>query len=78
MLKILLSLVLKIILGGLKGLLLKHIENVNAENLTNSEKRQAVFDSFKSDAKAAGKSIRDSLINLAIETGVTLLKDKLK
>lgn len=78
MLKILLNLILNIILGGLKGVLLKHIEAVNAESLTNSQKRQVVFDEFKKDALGAGRDITNSLINLAIETGVQLLKDKLK
>jgi len=78
MLKFFLGLVLNIILGSLKTVLLKNIEKVNAENLTNDEKRKVVFDSLKADAKTEGKVIRDSLLNLAIETGVTLLKDKLK
>jgi len=78
MLKFFLGLVLNIILGSLKTVLLKNIEKVNAENLTNDEKRKVVFDSLKADARTEGKVIRDSLLNLAIETGVTLLKDKLK
>jgi uncharacterized protein related to proFAR isomerase len=78
MLKILLNLVLNLLLGSLKRVLLLHIEEVNAENLTNAEKRQAVFDKIKADSIKEGKVLRDSLLNLAIETGVQLIKDKLK
>jgi len=78
MLKFFLNLVLQIVLGSLKSILLKNIQDINAENLTNDEKRKAVFEKFKADAKAEGKVIRDSLLNLVIEAGVTLLKDKLK
>lgn len=78
MLKFFLGLVLNIILGSLKTVLLKNIEKVNAENLTNEEKRKAVFDKMKIDAKAEGKVLKDSLLNLVIEVGVNLLKDKLK
>lgn len=78
MLKILLNIVLSLILGSLKKILLVHIEEINADNLTNEEKRKKVFESFKADAIAEGKKIRDSLINLAIEAGVQLIKSKLK
>lgn len=78
MLKFFLGLVLNIILGSLKSVLLKNIESVNAENLTNDEKRKVIFDKLKIDAKAEGKVMRDSLLNLAIEAGVSLLKDKIK
>ena len=78
MLKFFLNLVLQIVLGSLKSVLLKTIEDINADNLTNDEKRKAVFDKFNATAKAEGKVLRDSLLNLVIEAGVTLLKDKLK
>lgn len=78
MLKFFLGMVLNIVLGSLKNVLLKNIESVNAENLTNEEKRKAVFDKMKIDAKAEGKVLKDSLLNLVIEVGVNLLKDKLK
>lgn len=78
MLKILLNLLLNILLGALKSVLLKHIETVNAENITNEDKRRIVFAAFKSDAIEAGKHMKDSLINLAIEVGVSIIKSKLK
>lgn len=78
MLKFFLGMVLNIVLGSFKNVLLKNIESVNAENLTNEEKRKAVFDKMKIDAKAEGKVLKDSLLNLVIEVGVNLLKDKLK
>lgn len=78
MLKVLLNLILNIIVGNLKPILLKHIENVSAEDLTNDKKRKVVFDALTADAKTAGKTIGDSLKNLAIETGLQILKDKIK
>lgn len=78
MFKILLNLVLNIIVGGLKPVLLAHIESVHAEDITDEAKRKAVLDSFKDDMIKAGKTIGDSLLNLAIETGLQIFKSKLK
>lgn len=78
MLKLFLNLVLNIILGSMKTILLKTIEDINADNLTNEVKRKAVFDNIKAVSIAQGKVIKDSLLNLAVEAGVSLLKDKLK
>jgi hypothetical protein len=77
MLKMFLNLLLSLILGSLKELLLKHIDNVNAENFTNKEKRDVVFNAFKADVKDSGKNLKDSMLNLAIEAGVTLVKQRL-
>lgn len=62
------------ILGSLKGLLLRNVEKLNASSLTNDEKRKEAFSSLKFDANRTGKELRDSLLNLAIELAVSYLK----
>lgn len=76
MLKTILNLLLSIVLGKLKPILLKHIEMVDASMINGADKRNAVVASFKKDVLEAGKEIGDSIINLAIEAGVVLLKQK--
>lgn len=78
MLKILLNLILNIILGNLKGLLLRHIEKVNVENITNEEKRNVVLKAIKKDALVTGKEMGENILNLAIEAGVAIIKERLK
>lgn len=77
-LKPLLNAILSLILGNLKSLLLRHIEKVNLENITNEEKRKAVLEAIKKDAIASGKTLGENILNLAIEAGVALVKDKVK
>lgn len=74
MLKMILNLALSLIVGSLKGLLLRNVEALNAGSLTNEEKRKEAFNIFKRDSQKTGKELRDSLINLAIELAVTLIK----
>ena len=78
MIKILLNILLNIVLGHLKPILLKRIEEIDASMISDSAKRDVVFNNFKADVQVAGRQIRDSIINLAIECAVTLLKDKTK
>lgn len=78
MIKILLNLLLNLLVGNLKAILLKHIEDVSAETITNEQKRNAVFTAIKADAIVAGKDIGDRVLNLAVELGVNLFKEKFK
>lgn len=77
MLKVILNLLLTLVLGSLKAVLLRSIEKIDAEALTNEDKRKAVFESIKKDALLSGKQLSDNIINLAIEAGVRLLREKL-
>lgn len=74
MLKIFLNIVLGIILGRVKAFALQTIERLDATTLTNEEKRTEAFKLIKAEGISEGKSLRDSLINLAIEAAVTWLK----
>lgn len=74
MLKIFLNIILGMILGKLKAFALSTVEKLNAETLTNEEKREAAFKAIKEEGIEEGKSLRDSLINLIIEVAVTYLK----
>jgi len=74
MIKIFLNIILGMILGKLKEFALDTVSSLNAETLTDEEKRKSAFDAIKSKAISEGKSLRDSLIALALEAAVTWLK----
>jgi len=74
MLKIFLNIILGMILGKLKDFALKTVSKLNAETITNEEKRKLAFQQIKDEAIAAGKDLRDSLINLSLEAAVSLIK----
>jgi len=48
------------------------------DNISNSQKREEAFDQLYSVAKKEGMQAKDSLINLAIEMAVNVLKDAIK
>jgi hypothetical protein len=74
MLKILLNLILQIILGSLKTFAMQTVSGLNLSEMTNEEKRNAAFADIKEKAINEGKTLRDSLISLAIEACVSYLK----
>ena len=77
MIKFLIGVLLNLILGSLKTIAFKHVQNLNVDTLLSGpEKRKAAFDAIQADFKAEGKNIRDSLVNLVIELIVTYLKKK--
>ena len=76
MFKIFARLLLSMLLGKLKDFALVVVTNLAATDLTNEEKRAKAFEEIKKQAKIAGKDLRDSFINLAIELAVQLIKDK--
>lgn len=78
MLKVLLNLILNVVLGKLKPVLLKHIETLEYQNLTNEEKRKAVLSAFTSDLKEAGKEMGETIKEIVFRSAVALVKDKLK
>lgn len=78
MIKFLLNLLLSLILGKLKPVLLKHIETIDGTMISNVDKRNTVLTNFKDDLVVAGKEIGTNFINLALEAGVALVKDKIK
>jgi len=76
MFKIFINALLGMILGSLKKIALNTIKDLDAQTITNDEKRAIAFQTLKDAAKEEGKTLRDSLINLAIELAVSLLKKK--
>ncbi len=76
MFKILLNLLLSLIIGKLKPILLKRISDIDDSIISDTSKREIVLQNFKSDLIEAGKEIKDSLLNLVIEVGVSYLKGK--
>jgi len=49
-------------------------EAAKMETWTNEEKRKRAFEMIKAEAIASGKELKDSVINLAIELAVQLVK----
>jgi len=49
-------------------------EAAKMETWTNEEKRKRAFEMIKAEAIASGKELKDSIINLAIELAVQLVK----
>lgn len=78
MLKIFLNLILNLIIGKLKPVLLKNIEAMDASMISNEDKRKAVVANLKTDLITAGKEVSNSLVNLAVEAGVSLIRGKLR
>lgn len=74
MLKIIANMLLSMIAGRLKDFIIKVIQKLDYETITNKEKREKAFEEIKSEAQAQGKTLRDSLVNLVIELAVTLVK----
>lgn len=72
--KIIANMLLSMIAGKLKDFIIKVIQNLDYETITNKEKRDKAFQEIKDQAKAEGKTLRDSLINLAIELAVSLVR----
>lgn len=72
--KIIANMLLSMIAGKLKDFIIKVIQNLDYETITNKEKREKAFQEIKDQAKVEGKTLRDSLINLAIELAVSLVK----
>jgi len=62
------------LVGSLAPTLIQLIQDASQSDLTNEEKRNQVFQQAKTLAITAGKDIRDSSLNLAIETAVKILK----
>lgn len=69
-----LKILLGMIAGKLKDFVLEVVSGLEKETITNKEKRDAAFQQIKHRATVAGRDIRDSAINLAIELAVSLLK----
>lgn len=65
---------INILIGEVKTVVLRIIQDVNAEDITDSEKRHLAFDRIKEYVKQSGKNISDSSINLAIELSIKILK----
>jgi hypothetical protein len=74
MFKIFANLLLKMLLGKLKDFVLVVITDLTLSDLTNDEKRKAAFEKIKEEARLAGKDLRESVINLAIELSVQLIR----
>lgn len=74
MLKFFINILLNMVLGKLRAFAISVVEQLNAETLTNEEKREKAFDLIKEQAKTEGKALRDSLIALGLELAVSYLK----
>lgn len=74
MFKTILKMVLSMILGRLKNFALNAVQDLDATTLSSEEKRKAAFEKIRLAALKEGKGMRDSLINLAVEIAVQLIK----
>ena len=63
MIKFLIGVLLNLILGSLKAIAFKHVQNLNVDTLLSGpEKRKAAFDAIKADFKAKGKNIKEKFV----------------
>ena len=73
-LKSVFSVVSKKIIDELLDFSITVCKNLDAEDLTSSNKRKEAFQSIKDEATRRGLDIRDSLINLLIELAVNYIR----
>ena len=67
--------VLKLILGKIAAVAMNAVKTLDNVDLTSEEKRKQAFDDIKNAAEVEGKDLRASLINLAIELCVNLIRE---
>lgn len=65
---------INILAGELKVVILKIVQDISVEDITDSEKRALAFERIKLYLAQSGKNISDSSINLIIELCVKVLK----
>jgi hypothetical protein len=73
---ILLNLLLKVIVGALASFVKRTVTILDGTDIANEDKRRKAFNEITDEAKTTGKSLGTSVINLAIEIGVNLLRGK--
>ena len=61
-------------MGALASFVKEVVAELDTTDLTNDEKRADAFQRIKSKAKESGKDLKGRLINLAIESAVSLMK----
>lgn len=66
--------VTKVVIAEFKDFAVEAVKEVASTDLSNEEKRKAVFASLKAKMIAEGKSVGDSVINLLIELAVSYVK----
>ena len=54
------------------------VKNLDNLDISNDDKRRNAFNQIKSEAVSAGKNLRTSLVNLAIEVAVNLVREQAK
>ncbi len=73
-LKSVFSVVSKQLIDELLDFAITICKDLDAEDLTSSEKRKEAFKSIKAEATERGLDLRDSLVNLLIELAVNYVK----
>lgn len=75
--KILIEWLLRIITGALSGFIKRTVASLKDSPLEGKEKREEAIRVIKEESKKLGEDLADSVINLGVELGVALIKEKM-
>jgi len=65
----------QMMLAEIKDVVRNVVSEISVEDLTNAEKRNEAYKRIVAELKASGKTVKESIIRLAIEMAVTELKN---